>query len=54
MDENIYSLIFLLLFIVLLMTGSSESANTTGEDSELHAANRYAVADQCLAEYFAG
>lgn len=50
MDENIYSLIFLLLFVVLLVTGwRKHVGSSTGKGSELHATDRYAVAEQCLA-----
>lgn len=52
MDENTYSLIFLLLFVVLLVTGSRRDASTTfGEGSELNACDRYAIADKCLEEF---
>ena len=47
MDENTTSLIFLLLFVVLMVIDSWVLARATpGEASELHAADRYAVADQ--------
>jgi hypothetical protein len=50
MAENTNSLIFLLLFIVLFVIDSWTPAHTTsGEPSELHAHDRYAVADQILA-----
>jgi hypothetical protein len=50
MAENTYSLIFLLLFIVLFVIDSWIPADfTPAERSELHAHDRYAVADQILA-----
>lgn len=47
MAENTYSLIFLLLSVVLIMIDSWKLAKASPVPrSELHAIDRYAVADQ--------
>lgn len=49
MAEKTYSLIFLFLFVVLLMIDSWKLAKASPDKgSELHAVDRYAVADRIM------